>query len=118
MELPIALTVGVLFAGAVYSLLRPNLLRLVIGFNLLSNAVNLTMIAAGGFTLGSGAPFVSDAAVVGGLMDPLPPDIILTAIVISFAVGALFLTVAYVVYRQYRTMDPERLPAGDVEDEP
>lgn len=118
MELPIALTVGVLFAGAVYSLLRPNLLRLVIGFNLLSNAVNLTMIAVGGFTLGSAAPFVSDPALVGGLMDPLPPDIILTAIVISFAVGALFLTVAYVVYRQYRTMDPERLPAGAVEDEP
>ena len=69
MELPIALSVGVLFAGAVYSLLRPNLLRLVIGFNLLSNAVNLTMIAVGGFTLGSAAPFVSDPGVVGGLMD-------------------------------------------------
>ena len=44
-------------------------------------------------------------------MDPLPPDIILTAIVISFAVGALFLTICYVVYRDYGTDDPEELPA-------
>jgi DHA2 family multidrug resistance protein len=35
MELPLALAVGLLFAGAVYSLLRPNLLRMVIGFGLL-----------------------------------------------------------------------------------
>jgi multisubunit Na+/H+ antiporter MnhC subunit len=83
---------------------------MVIGFGLLSNAVNLTMIASGGFTLAAGAPFVTDAGAVAGLMDPLPPDIILTAIVISFAVGALFLTIAYAVYREYRTMDPEALP--------
>src|SRR5262245_25211108 len=113
MELPLALSVGLLFAGAVYSLLRPNLLRMVIGFGLLSNAVNLTMIASGGFTRAKTAPFVRDAAAIGGLMDPLPPDIILTAIVISFAVGALFLTVAYVVYREYRTMDPDALPRDE-----
>jgi multicomponent Na+:H+ antiporter subunit C len=110
MELPLALTVGLLFAGAVYSLLRPNLLRMVIGFGLLSNAVNLLMIACGGFTLRSAAPFVSDAGVVGGLMDPLPPDIILTAIVISFAVSALLLTVSYRVYLDHGTDDPEQLP--------
>src|SRR5262245_55264854 len=98
MELPLAVTVGLMFAGGVYLILRPNLLRMVIGFGLISNAVNLSMIACGGFTLHSAAPFVKDANAVIGLMDPLPPDIILTAIVISFAVGALFLIVSYVVY--------------------
>ena len=43
-------------------------------------------------------------------MHPIPPDIILTAIVISFAVGALFLTICYVVFRDYGTDDPEALP--------
>jgi multicomponent Na+:H+ antiporter subunit C len=110
MELPLALTIGLLFAGGVYSILRPNLVRMVIGFGLLSNATNLLMIVCGGFRLSNAAPFVGDPKAVDGLMDPLPPDIILTAIVISFAVGALFLTIAYVVFRDYGTDDPEALP--------
>ena len=110
-----AIVVGVLFAGGVYLILRPNLVRMVIGFSLISNGVNLLMIVSGGFKLHNGAPFVRDPHAIADLMDPLPPDIILTAIVISFAVGALFLTVAYVVYRDYRTDNPDELPAGDEE---
>jgi multicomponent Na+:H+ antiporter subunit C len=110
MELPLALAVGLLFAAGTYSILRPNLLRVVIGFGLLSHAVNLLMIVCGGFSLGSAAPFVTDPQRVAGLMDPLPPDIVLTAIVISFAVSALFLTVCYVVHRDHGTDDPEALP--------
>ena len=117
MELPLAVTIGVLFAGAIYSVLRPNLVRMVIGFGLLSNAVNLLMIACGGFALGNAAPFVADPAATGGLMDPLPPDIVLTAIVISFAVGALFLIVCYAVYRDYGTDDPEALPRPVLDDD-
>lgn len=117
MELPLAIAIALLFGGAIYSILRPNLLRIVIGFGLLSNAVNLLMIVCGGFTLQSAAPFVSDPTQIDGLMDPLPPDIVLTAIVISFAVGALFLTIAYVVFRDYGTDDPEKLPREE-SDEP
>jgi multicomponent Na+:H+ antiporter subunit C len=113
MELLLALCIGVLFGGSIYLILRPNLLRMVIGFGLMSNAVNLSMIACGGFKLENAAPFVNDAGAVAGLMDPLPPDIILTAIVISFAVGALFLIVSYVVYRDYRTANPDELVAAD-----
>jgi multicomponent Na+:H+ antiporter subunit C len=116
-ELPLALTIGLLFAAGVYSILRPNLIRIVVGFGLLSNATNLLMIAAGGFTLEGLAPFVSDPDRVAGLMDPLPPDIVLTAIVISFAVGALFLTICYAVYRDYGTDDPEELPPPVADDE-
>ena len=93
MELPLAVAIGLLFAGGAYSILRPNLIRMVIGFGLLSNAVNLLMIVAGGYSLKSGPPFVSDPTAVAGLMDPIPPDIVLTAIVISFATTALLLVV-------------------------
>ncbi len=115
MELPLALAIGLLFAGGVYSILRPNLIRMVIGFGLLSNATNLLMIVCGGFSPHATAPFVDDPKAVAGLMDPLPPDIVLTAIVISFAVGALFLTISYVAYRDYGTDDPEQLPSEDDE---
>lgn len=117
MELPLAIAIGVLFAGGAYSILRPNLVRIVIGMGLLANATNLTMIACGGYRLSYAAPFVSDPGKVAGLMDPLPPDIVLTAIVISFAVGSLFLTIAYLVYRDYGTDSPEELPLPVRDDE-
>jgi hypothetical protein len=46
-------------------------------------------------------------------MDPLPPDIILTAIVISFAVGALMLIICYRVYLDHGTDNPQELPVDD-----
>jgi hypothetical protein len=46
-------------------------------------------------------------------MDPLLPDIILTAIVISFAVGALMLIICYRVYADHGTDNPQLLPVDD-----
>jgi multicomponent Na+:H+ antiporter subunit C len=109
-----AAAIAVLFAGGTYMILRPNLIRLVMGFGLYSNAVNLLLITIGGYTRSSGAPFVGrDPRSAVGLMDPLPPDIILTAIVISFAVGALMLIICYRVYLDHGTDNPQQLPVDD-----
>lgn len=105
-----ALVVGTLFAAGTYMLLRPNLIRVVMGFGLWSNAANLLLMTCGGWSPEAAAPFVAGTA--DAYMDPLPPDIVLTAIVISFAVGALLLVVCYRVYRDHGTDDPERLPSG------
>ena len=114
MEFPMAVVIGVLFAAGTYLILRPNLLRIVMGFGLYSNATNLLLITVGGYTRQSGAPFVgADPKTAVGLMDPLPPDIILTAIVISFAVSALMLTICYRVYRDHGTDNPQELPVDD-----
>lgn len=114
MELPMAVAIAVLFSAGTYMILRPNLIRMVMGFGLFSNAVNLLLITVGGYTQASGAPFVEhDPASAVGLMDPLPPDIILTAIVISFAVGALMLIICYRVYKDHGTDNPEELPLDD-----
>lgn len=111
MELPMAAAIAVLFGAGTYMILRPNLIRMVMGFGLYSNATNLLLITVGGYTRESGAPFVGqDPASARGLMDPLPPDIILTAIVISFAVGALLLIVCYRVYLDNGTDDPNQIP--------
>ncbi|MCC7147000.1 MAG: NADH-quinone oxidoreductase subunit K [Phycisphaeraceae bacterium] len=117
MELPLALVIGFLFACGTYAILRPNLIRVVLGFGMYSNAVNLLMIVCGGYAKSTAAPFVADAKQTAGLMDPLPPDIILTAIVISFAVGALFLIVCYRVYLDHGTDNPEELPQDDPAEE-
>ncbi len=126
MGLFMAIAIGVLFAGGTYLMLRPNLIRIVLGMGLYSNGVNLLMIACGGFSGAWEAPFAGIDEKTGKvvdttkLMDPIPPDIILTAIVISFAVGALFLTIAYRVYLDHDTDNPELLPNhehGDGKDE-
>jgi multicomponent Na+:H+ antiporter subunit C len=117
MELPMAAAIAVLYATGTYMILRPNLIRLAMGFGLYSNATNLLLITIGGYTRTSGAPFVGkDPQSAVGLMDPLPPDIILTAIVISFAVGALTLIICYRVYLDHGTDNPERLPTEDEHD--
>jgi len=114
MELPMAVAIAVLFTAGTYMILRPNLIRLVMGFGLYSNATNLLLITIGGYTRTSGAPFVGkDPKSAVGLMDPLPPDIILTAIVISFAVGALMLIICYRVYADHDTDNPQLLPVDD-----
>jgi multicomponent Na+:H+ antiporter subunit C len=114
MELAMAFAIGVLFAAGTYQILRPNLIRVVMGFGLYSNATNLLMITAGGYARDNAAPFVGGGPGVGaGLMDPLPPDIILTAIVISFAVSALLLTICYRIYADHGIDDPRNLTADE-----
>jgi len=110
MEIVMALVVGVLFGVGTYMLLRPSLIRIVMGFGLYSNAANLLLMACGGYAQEAAAPFIGESTQLH--MDPLPPDIVLTAIVISFAVGALLLIICYRVYRDHGVDDPERLPSG------
>lgn len=108
-----AAVVGVMFGAGTYMILRPSLIRIVMGFNLYANAANVLMIVCGGYDRGLESPFVEKGSDPAMFMDPLPPDIILTAIVINFAVGALLLTLCYCVYIDHETDDPEKLPPAD-----
>lgn len=109
MEIVMAAVIGVMFGAGTYMILRRSLIWIVMGFGMYSNATNLLLIVCGGYAPQWEAPFVGATAPATPLMDPLPPDIILTAIVISFAVGALLLTLSYCVYLDYGTDDPEEL---------
>lgn len=102
METLLAYTVGLMVAIAVYQLLSRNLLRLLFGFILLGNAVNLTIFAAGRLTPGL-PPLIDPGATVltGPAANPLPQALILTAIVIGFGL----VTFAFVlVYRGYTSL--------------
>jgi multicomponent K+:H+ antiporter subunit C len=93
-ELIVALAIGVLTGSGVWLLLRPRTFQVVIGLSLLSYAVNLFIFAMGRLRVGA-APMVEAAAAVdpAALTDPLPQALVLTAIVISFAMTALLLVV-------------------------
>jgi multicomponent K+:H+ antiporter subunit C len=93
-ELIISLAIGVLAGSGVWLLLRPRTFQVVIGLSLLSYAVNLFIFAMGRLRIG--APPIVQAGIPpdpAAFADPIPQALVLTAIVISFAMTALLLVV-------------------------
>lgn len=86
MEALIALTIGTLTGCGVYLVLRARSFPVVLGLTLLSYAVNLFLFATGRLVIGR--PPVIGSSMVGHLADPLPQALVLTAIVIGFAMTA------------------------------
>jgi multicomponent K+:H+ antiporter subunit C len=94
MELIFALAVGILTASGVWLLLRPRTFQVIIGLSLLSYGVNLFIFGMGRLRIGAPPVLENTEAVDAALYaDPLPQALVLTAIVISFAMTALFLVV-------------------------
>jgi multicomponent K+:H+ antiporter subunit C len=95
MELLLAIAIGLLVAAGVWLALRARSFDLVLGLTLISYAVNLAIFAAG--RLGATAPPLlrkGEAASLATHADPLPQALVLTAIVISFAMTAVLLAIA------------------------
>ncbi|MDZ7702995.1 MAG: Na+/H+ antiporter subunit C [Trueperaceae bacterium] len=110
METILSVVVGGLFAGAVYLMLRRNLLKFIFGFVLMSNAVNLLIFTAGRLTRAS-APIIPDTADAPTeiIANPLPQALILTAIVIGFGFIAFSLVLLYRSYQATGTVDTDKL---------
>ncbi|HAO34349.1 MAG TPA: Na+/H+ antiporter subunit C [Candidatus Competibacteraceae bacterium] len=114
MELLVSIAIGTLTAAGVYLLLRLRTFPVVLGLTLLSYAVNTFIFAAG--RLMTGAPPVLGAAPV--MTDPLPQALVLTAIVIGFALLCFALALGARLRAQGASDDSDRLrdaepPAGD-----
>ncbi|MBS7540987.1 Na+/H+ antiporter subunit C [Ancylobacter lacus] len=94
MELVLAAGIGVLAASGVWLVLRPRTYQLIIGLALLSYAVNLFIFAMGRLRVDA-APILRPGEVgdPAAFADPLPQALVLTAIVIGFAMTALYLVV-------------------------
>ena len=96
MELVLALAIGVLTSSGVWLLLRPRTFQIIMGLALLSYAVNLFIFSMGRLGMATGKAPVLQAGVAQDLAnyaDPMPQALTLTAIVIGFAMTALFLVV-------------------------
>lgn len=91
-SLVLIVIMAVLFAAGVYAMLERSLTRVLIGFLLLGNAANLLLLIAMGRP--GVAPFYGDAAPE-EMSDPLPQALMLTAIVITFAISAFLLALIY-----------------------
>ncbi|SDR78771.1 Na(+)/H(+) antiporter subunit C [Paraoerskovia marina] len=91
-SLALVLAIGVLFTGGIYLLLERSLTRILIGFILVGNGVNLMLLVAGGRA--GGAPIVGITP-EDEMSDPLVQAMILTAVVITLGLTAFVLAMAY-----------------------
>lgn len=93
MEAILAIGIGVLIASGVWLLLRPRTFQVIIGLSLIGYGVNLFIFAMGRLKMGAPPIVPSGEVDPSAYADPVPQALVLTAIVISFALTALYLVV-------------------------
>jgi multicomponent Na+:H+ antiporter subunit C len=92
MTLLLPILAGVLFASGTYLVLHRSLARILLGLALLTHGANLLLLAAGGRA--GDPPFIGVEGAPASAADPLPQALVLTAIVIAFAVTAFLAALA------------------------
>jgi multicomponent Na+:H+ antiporter subunit C len=104
MDYVVAALSGLFFTAAIYLLLSRALIRMLLGLALLGNAVNLLIFVAGRLTRVAPPIVPEGQKLIEQGANPLPQALILTAIVIGFAMFSFLLVLAY---RAYQTLEAD-----------
>lgn len=92
-------------------LLQKNLIKKIIGLNVMDSSVYL-FLAEKGYIEGRVAPIVVDGVQsVEAYINPVPSGLVLTGIVVSVSVTALMLSLTIRLYRRYHTLDMDEISA-------
>lgn len=90
-------------------LLQKNLIKKIIGMNIMDSAVYL-FLALKGYIHGRVAPIVVDGVQsVEAYVNPVPSGLVLTGIVVSVSVTALMLSLTIRLYRRYHTLNLDEI---------
>lgn len=90
-------------------LLQKNLIKKIIGLNIMDTAVYL-FLAIKGYIEGRTAPIVVDGVQeVEAYINPIPSGLVLTGIVVSVSVTALMLSLTVRLYKRYHTLDLDEI---------
>ncbi|ABA89858.1 sodium/proton antiporter complex Mrp, protein C [Syntrophotalea carbinolica DSM 2380] len=109
----IALALGAVVAAGTYLAFSRDLLRCLVGLALLGNGINLLLFSSGRF-IGSAPPIIDPEGHMAGMTaNPLPQALVLTAIVISFALLCFSLVLAVRLIEQAGSDDVSRLRAAE-----
>lgn len=97
---------GIGFANLLF---QKNLIKKIIGLNIMDTAVYL-FLAEKGYISGRIAPIVVDGIQsVDKYINPIPSGLVLTGIVVSVSVTALMLSLTVRLYRRYHTLDLDEI---------
>src|SRR5699024_6592491 len=106
MEALIIIISGVLVTIAIYLLLSKNIIQIILGTAVLTHAVHFLLMSIVGLCC-KDVSIIQDGSVY--FSDPIPQALILTSIVINFAVTAFFLVLAYQLYKRQKIDGISRL---------
>ena len=109
MEAMVSILVGLMTTSGVYLILRRRTFPVMLGISMLGYAVNVFLFVSGRLTLNSG-PLLGHG--IEKFPDPLPQALVLTAIVIGFAMTAFLIVLAL---RALRDLGDDRVDSGDAE---
>lgn len=97
---------GIGFANLMF---QKNLIKKIIGFNIMDTAIYL-FLAGKGYITGRMAPIVVDGIQeVSAYINPIPSGLVLTGIVVSVSVSALMLSLTVRLYKHYHTLDLDEI---------
>lgn len=103
--------VAVLLFGIGFTTLlsHRNLIKKIIGLNIMDTAVYLFLTSVG-YIQGRTAPILTDGVTSARYyVNPIPSGLVLTGIVVSVSVTALMLSLTIRLYRRYHTLDFDRI---------
>ena len=90
-------------------LLQQNLIKKIIGLNIMDTAMYL-FLALKGYISGQKAPIVVNGVPkVTAYINPIPAGLVLTGIVVSVSVTALMLSLTIRLYRRYHTLNLDEI---------
>ena len=89
--------------------LQPNLIKKVIGLNIMDSAIYL-FLAAKGYIDGRLAPIVVNGVTdMSAYINPIPSGLVLTGIVVGVSVTAVSLSLIQKLYKEYHTLDMDEI---------
>ncbi len=109
MQTLLAITIGFMFASALYLMLRKAIVKMILGLVVITHACNLLLLWSGR-VVEHAPPIITGDPVP--MADPLPQALILTAIVISFANFAFFLVLVARVWQEQNSGSLDDLKEG------
>jgi multicomponent Na+:H+ antiporter subunit C len=117
METVLAFACGIMAAASIYLMLAGNIIRFIFGLVIATNAVNL-LIFVGGRLSSTRPPLIADPAkkIHEPVANALPQALILTAIVIGFALLTFVFILFYRTYQSLGTIDTEKMRYAEPEE--
>ena len=99
---------GIGFANLLF---QKNLIKKIIGFDIMDTAIYL-FLAEKGYITGRMPPIVVNGVQdVEAYINPIPSGLVLTGIVVSVSVSALMLSLTIRLYQRYHTLDLDEISA-------
>ena len=95
--------------GFTTMLLHPNLIKKIIGLNIMDTAIYL-FLAAKGYIEGKLAPIIVNGDLaMETYINPIPSSLVLTGIVVSVSVTAISLSLVQKLNKKYKTLDIDEI---------